>query len=202
MKLSKYSASGNTQSNGIEVISWQNRFVVASRSADAQAASVNHKTSTAGVVCSGGTEVSAESTTSSFAHCRVCQAHQAQSTVYVPNKAAQILPCHVMRRVGSIRKGNANSPSNEPRFETEYSRYVLASPLRRANHRCSNGPVVDSTKNGSPAATTRITTTSRTGAVLLIGFHPGPGVMADGHTSDSPATNTNPATSSIRCKLH
>ena len=43
MKLNKYSASGNTQRNGITATSWHILFVVASRSTEAQAGSSSHK---------------------------------------------------------------------------------------------------------------------------------------------------------------
>lgn len=108
------------------------------------------------------------------------------------------LPWVWSRKRGSKRKGKVSNPSNEPTLETEYSLYVPAPPPRRANHRCSNGAVVERTKKGKPAATTMIAITSRVGSPPGCGFQDAPGVIAEGHRKDSASTIRNAIDSSTK----
>jgi len=175
-------------------------FVVANSSDEAHAANKNQsaRTPTPGMISGeikpwfGSSEASSKD--------RAVQAHHAQPIANRQKATDQHVPRVRIRRAGSSTNGKVSSPSNEPRFDTEYRRYVWLW-RERPNQACNRGAVVERTKNGRPAEIRITSATSRVGAAPDLGLQKILGVIAVGQIKDKAAISRAASNNKPRCTL-
>src|SRR5688572_28148109 len=165
--VSRYTASGSTHRNGTTATSWQSLFVVASSSTDAHAASASHRSRrpNRGAVSSPADGAASSGTAGTGPLGRAAShAHAAHARENAPSPTDHTVACARRVSSGSTRNGYDTSASSDPAFESAYRRYGLRPGFTRLNHACVSGPVVDSTKYGSPIVTASSARICRVGA--------------------------------------
>jgi hypothetical protein len=175
MKVSKYSASGTTQSSGMGATLALRFAETVTSNPDAHADSSNHSAICVNVgACAagcGGAASLVTACTGCSAGCRLSKAMPMDKAANTTN--APLHPSASAREVkaGSSNNGKLNNASSEPAFDNANIQYGGSLPVHRMYQTCSNGLVELSISEGNPTVAVSSSRICQVGSPVPSGRH-------------------------------